>query len=165
MDAVDKILAQWAAERPDLDTTAMGPIGRFSRVAHGFSRRMGETFANHELNASSFDVLATLRRSPPPHALSAGELMGSMMITSGTMTNRIDQLVKAGLVSRSPDPEDARRAVVKLTAEGFKLIDAVMADHVQTQGAILSDLNQDEVAQLDALLRKLMTSMEGKSAD
>lgn len=161
MDAVDKILAQWAKERPDLDTGAIGPIGRFSRVAHGFSRGMGETFTRHGLNAASFDVLATLRRSPPPHALSAGELMASMMITSGTMTNRIDQLVKVGLVTRSPDPEDARRAVVCLTKEGFERIDAAIVEHVETQQALLASLNDDEVAQLDSLLRKLMPAMEG----
>lgn len=100
MDAVDRILKQWAIARPDLDTSAMGPIYRLSRVFYHLTRRMGETFARHGLNAAGFDVLATLRRSPPPHALSPGELMASMMITSGTMTNRVDQLAKAGLVTR-----------------------------------------------------------------
>jgi DNA-binding MarR family transcriptional regulator len=121
---------------------------------------MATTFAHHGLNAAGFDLLATLRRSPPPHALPAGELMSSMMITSGTMTNRIDQLVKAGLVERRADPNDARRAVVTLTPQGFDLIDKAIADHVLTQKRLLSDMNDSEVKQLDTLLRKLMASID-----
>lgn len=160
MDPVDRIIDQWHTSRPDLDVTAMAPIGRFSRVFHHFSRRMGKTFARHGLNAAGFDVLATLRRSPPPHALSAGELMASMMITSGTMTNRIDQLVKAGYVSRKADLADARRAVVELAPKGKRLIEKAVTDHVKTQDSLLSTLTVDEREQLDSLLRKLMRSME-----
>tara|TARA_R100001369_G_scaffold91387_1_gene132557 strand:- start:1687 stop:2187 length:501 start_codon:yes stop_codon:yes gene_type:complete len=160
MDAVDRILKQWCIARPDLDVGPMGPIGRLSRVAHGLSRSMATTFAHHGLNAAGFDLLATLRRSPRPHALPAGELMSSMMITSGTMTNRIDQLVKAGLVERRADPDDARRAVVTLTPQGFDLIDKAIADHVLTQKRLLADMNESEVKQLDTLLRKLMASID-----
>lgn len=165
MDAVDRIFAQWRAERPDLDVTAMGPIGRLSRVYHHHARRMGETFARHGLNGAGFDVLATLRRSGPPHALSPGALMDAMMITSGTMTNRIDQLVKQGLVSRAPDPDDARRAVVQLTDKGFALIDKAVADHAQTQAALLEPLSDAEIAALDAALRKLMAAEEDRAPE
>ncbi|WP_226781758.1 MarR family winged helix-turn-helix transcriptional regulator [Oceaniglobus trochenteri] len=160
MDDVDRILDQWRLARPDLDLRAMGPVGRLSRIAHQFSRRMGATFARHGLNAAGFDVLATLRRAPAPHALSAGALMNAMMITSGTMTNRIEQLVKAGLITRSPDPEDARRAVVKLTDRGFALVEGVLADHVATQNALLTGLSAQEAQQLDRLLAKLMVALE-----
>ena len=157
MDPVDRILEQWRQARPDLDVSAMGPVGRLSRVFHHNARRMGDTFARHGLNAAGFDVLATLRRAAPPHALSPGELMTSMMITSGTMTNRIDQLAKQGLVTRTTDPKDARRAVVKLTKKGFDLIDAAVGEHVETQKALLASLSEEEIAALDGALRKLMT--------
>lgn len=160
MDAVDRILKQWSVARPDLDVRPMGPIGRLNRTAHALSRSMAKTFAHHSLNAAGFDLLATLRRSPPPHALSAGDLMSSMMITSGTMTNRIDQLVKANLVERITDPTDARRAVVTLTPKGFDLIEKAIADHVQTQKRLLGNMNDSEVEQLDELLRKLMASID-----
>nr|WP_227287714.1 MarR family transcriptional regulator [Boseongicola sp. H5] len=160
MDAVDRILAQWAAARPDLDMAAMGPIGRLSRVFHHLTRRMAETFATHGLNAAGFDVLATLRRSPPPHALSPGDLMSSMMITSGTMTNRIDQLAKAGCITRRPDTQDARRAVVQLTEKGRELIDTALVDHLATQRSILAVLTHDEIEQLDAALSKLLRAAE-----
>lgn len=156
MDGVDKILQQWARARPDLDVSAMGPVGRLSRVAQANSARMAKTFAQHGLNAAAFDVLATLRRAAPPHALSPGDLMASMMITSGTMTNRIDQLVKAALVTRTTDPKDGRRGVVQLTPQGFELIDKALADHVETQRSLLKGLSAQEVETLDGLLRKLM---------
>lgn len=160
MDPVDRILDQWRQARPDLDVSAMGPVGRLSRVFHRNARRMGETFARHGLNAAGFDVLATLRRSPPPHALSPGELMNAMMITSGTMTNRIDQLAKQGLVTRTADLNDARRAVVKLTTKGFDLIDAAVAEHVEIQKALLAALTGEDIAALDGALRKLMAAAE-----
>lgn len=160
MDLVDRILEQWRQARPNLDVSAMGPVGRLSRVFHHNARRMGETFARHGLNAAGFDVLATLRRSTPPHALSPGELMAAMMITSGTMTNRIDQLAKLGLVTRTTDPQDARRAVVKLTKKGFALIDVAVAEHVETQRSLLAALSDEEIAALDGALRKLMAAAE-----
>lgn len=160
MDAVDKILEQWRAERPDLEVRAMGPIGRLSRVARHFSNRMGDTFARYGLNAAGFDVLATLRRSGRPYTLSAGELMVSMMITSGTMTNRIDQLCKAGLVRRKTDPGDGRRAVMTFTPKGYDLIEKAMAEHVETQNELLASLSDAEIKQLDRLLGKLMEALE-----
>ncbi|AVO37340.1 MarR family winged helix-turn-helix transcriptional regulator [Pukyongiella litopenaei] len=160
MDAVDRILEQWHRVRPDLDISAMGSIGRLSRVFHYNARQMDETFARHGLNAAGFDVLATLRRAGLPHAMSPGELMASMMITSGTMTNRIDQLAKQGLVTRTADPKDARRAVVKLTKKGFDLIDVAVAEHVETQKALLSVLREEEIAALDDVLRKLLAATE-----
>ena len=160
MDAVDRILAQWADARPDLDVSAMGPVGRLSRIHLRFSRRMQKTFARHGLNAPGFDVLATLRRSPPPHALSPGKLMTSMMITSGTVTNRIDQLAKVGLVTRQPDEDDARRAVIALTDKGRDLIDAAVEDHLETQRLLLAALTRDEISRLDAMLIKLMKAVE-----
>lgn len=160
MDAVDRILAQWKEARPDLNVGSMGPTGRLSRVFHCATRNMAETFARHGLNAAGFDVLATLRRSPPPHALSAGELMTSMMITSGTMTNRIDQLVKTGHVVRTTDKDDARRAVIKLTRKGFDLIETAVVDHVQTQDALLAVLSDEEVQKPDSVLRKLLIAAE-----
>lgn len=164
MDAVDKILGQWQQARPDLDVRTMGPIGRMSRVSHNNARRMGETFAKHKLNAAGFDVLATLRRSAPPHALSPGDLMAAMMITSGTMTNRIEQLAKAGLVTRTSDKKDARRAVVKLTAKGFDVIEAAIADHVETQNDLLAALSEEDIRQLDDVLRKLLLAVEDDSS-
>jgi len=159
MDQVDKVIAQWRSARPDLDTGTMGLIGRLSRAAKRIYALEEQTFSDYGVNMAGFDVLSALRRSGPPYALSAGELLASMMITSGTMTNRIDQLEKTGLVQRTSDPHDARKAIVRLTPKGLKRIEQGIVEHVATQRKILAGLTKTEVAQLDALLRKLTTSL------
>lgn len=161
MDRVDVILAQWRRERPDLDTGPMGLIGRIRRVAAHLSRGMEKTFAAHGLNGASFDVLATLRRSGPPYALCPGDLLATMMITSGTMTNRIDQLEKAGLVARSHNPEDRRSVIISLTDKGFATIDAAVTAHVATQQRLVAALSAEERALLDTVLGKYMAGFEG----
>lgn len=161
MDRVDVILAQWRRERPDLDTGPMGLIGRIRRVAAHLSRGMEKTFAAHGLNGASFDVLATLRRSGPPYALSPGDLLETMMITSGTMTNRIDQLEKAGLVARAHNPEDRRSVIISLTDKGFATIDAAVTAHVATQQRLVAALSAEERAMLNAVLGKYMAGFEG----
>ncbi|MBB5573951.1 MULTISPECIES: MarR family winged helix-turn-helix transcriptional regulator [Rhizobium] len=160
MDRIDKILAQWKRERPDLDTTPMGLIGRLGNVAHHLGREMERTFAQFDLNRATFDVLATLRRSGAPYALSPSDLMAAMMVTSGTMTNRIDQLEKAGLVARSTNPEDGRSFLVSLTEKGFALIDSAVAAHVETQARLVAGLSEEERAALNALLGKYLADLE-----
>src|SRR5687768_13664295 len=106
-DAVDAILAQWHRERPDLDVSPMGTIGRAKRCAALLQRRLDETFAAFGLSSWEFDVLATLRRSGAPHRLAPTALFSALMITSGTMTHRLQRLEASGLVQRVPNPDDA----------------------------------------------------------
>uniref|UniRef100_UPI003BAB33E6 MarR family winged helix-turn-helix transcriptional regulator n=1 Tax=Stappia sp. TaxID=1870903 RepID=UPI003BAB33E6 len=154
MDHVERIVEQWNRERPDLDVAPMALIGRLGRLARAWSREMEATFARHGLNAASFDLLATLRRAGPPYALSPGALIEATMVTSGTITNRIDRLVAAGLVERRPNPQDGRGFLVSLTPEGFSRIDACVTDHVATQARLVAPLDAADRAALEALLRK-----------
>lgn len=108
MDRIDKITQQWERERPDLDISAMGLIGRLGNVAHHLTREMEKVFTQFGLNRSSFDVLATLRRAGAPYTLTPSDMLATLMVTSGTMTNRIDQLEKAGYVVRHVNPDDGR---------------------------------------------------------
>ena len=160
MDKIDKIIKQWNTERPDLDVSAMQLIGRIKRINEHLGKGMGKTFAEHGLNFASFDVLATLRRSGPPHALSPNELLGTMMITSGTMTNRVDQLVKAGLVNRIPNPNDGRGFIISLTEAGFSLVDKAVTAHVATQTKLTSGLSDEDQQQLNRLLSKFLSGFE-----
>lgn len=162
MDRIDKILEQWRRERPDLDTTAMGLFGRMRNLTLHLSREMEKTFARFDLNSANFDMLATLRRSGEPYALSPSDLMDTMMVSSGTMTNRIDQLEKAGLVSRSQNPNDGRSFLISLTPEGFKLIDAAVTAHVETQARLVSSLSPEERTAIDGLLRNYLASFESR---
>lgn len=160
MDRVDKILAQWNRERPELNVAPMGLIGRISRLSLILRSEMEKTWATFGLNPASFDVLATLRRSGPPYRLSPGDLIASTMVTSGTMTNRIDKLVAAGLVERTPNPEDGRGFLIGLSEKGFTLVDEAVAAHVETQQKLLADLSDAEREQLDNALRGFLEKID-----
>lgn len=155
MDHVDRIIAQWNRARPDLDVGPMATIGRLSRLTALLRSEMEKTWKIHGLNAASFDVLATLRRSGKPEGLSPGELLDLTMVTSGTMTNRVDQLVKAGLVERVQNPEDKRGFLIRLTEDGFSTIENAVTDHVETQHRLISGLSPKQKDDLNNLLRTL----------
>lgn len=160
MDDIDKIRAQWAQQRPDLETGPMGLIGRLGRVARHLSQEMDATFARHGLSPPSFDVLATLLRAGPPHALTPNQLLATMMITSGTMTNRIDQLVRSGMVERIRNGEDKRSVLVGLTPKGRMVIDAAVTDHVATQARLVAVLGAAQRDQLDMGLRHFLAALQ-----
>lgn len=161
MDRVDRILEQWRQERPDLQVAPMGTIGRIKQLNQYLVRSMEKTWSAYGLNAASFDVLATLRRAGPPYAMSPGELMGSTMVTSGTMTHRIDQLEKAGLVSRTRSPEDGRGWLISLSRQGMELIEKAVTAHVETQAKLVAVLTDEQRTQLDDLLRQFLREFEG----
>ncbi|MDC0658614.1 MarR family transcriptional regulator [Leisingera sp. SS27] len=160
MDHVDFITQQWEQERPDLDVTAMGVIGRVARLYLAYQREMHKTFAEFGLNAAKFDVLATLRRSGAPYTLSPGDLLKATMVASGTMTNRIDRLEADGLVKRAVNPEDSRSFQVGLTGEGFALIDKAVTAHVQTQTRLLEGLSERDMEEFTVLLSKAMAAAD-----
>lgn len=160
MDHVDRILAQWHLERPDLDVAPMGLIGRIKRLNLTVTREMEKTWAEHGLNGPSFDMLATLRRAGPPFSLSPSDLIASTMVTSGTMTNRIDQLQKSGYVKRVKNPDDGRGFLISLTEKGFDVIDAAVTAHVATQGKLVSGLSDKEKATLDKALKNYQSKLD-----
>lgn len=157
MDRAERAVAQWNRERPDLDVSTMQVLGRLAECALVLSRdRINPLFARFGLQPGEFDVLATLRRSGKPYALTPTALYEDAMISSGSMTHRIDRLEAAGLVKRSADPTDGRATRVMLTRQGVKLIDEAVGAHVQNQAEVLAALDAKEQAQLSALLAKLL---------
>lgn len=137
----------------------MGILGRIYRIAAAAGGEMKDTFAWHGLSSADFDVLATLRRSGEPFALSPGALGGTLMLTSGGMTGRLDRLERAGLVTRSPDPGDRRSLLVTLTERGRQIIDDAVVAAVETQQRLLADLPPDRRRQLNDLLRDLLAAI------
>ncbi len=159
-DAVDAVVAQWRRERPDLDVAPMATIGRLKRCSALLQRRLDATFAEFEMGAWEFDVLATLRRSGAPYCLAPTALFSAMMITSGTMTHRLQRLEASALVERVPNPADARSLLVRLTPAGLELIERAVAAHVDNEHQILSPLSPAELALLDSGLIKLLAALE-----
>ena len=159
-DAVDAILAQWKRELPDLDLGPMGTIGRIKRCAALLQRRLDETFATFGLNGWEVDVLATLRRSGAPYSLSPTVLFSAMMVTSGTMTHRLQALETRGLVDRVPSAEDARSMLVQLTPAGLELINQAIRAHVENERRILANLNATELKGLDQRMIQLMKALD-----
>ena len=159
-DRVDEIVAQWADERPGIDVSGMAVIGRLTRLDRLIRPRLAEVFDRHDLEAWEFDVLATLLRNGPPHRLTPGQLLDSMMIASGTMTNRIDRLERRGLVERRPSPDDGRQVLVALTRRGRRIVDAALVDHAANELEIISALDPDQQEQLIDLLRRLTAALE-----
>lgn len=163
-DYVQQILQQWERERPDLDVSPMGVIGRLSRLTRHLERSIDETFQRHGLGVGGFDVLAALRRSGKPYRLSPTELYNSLLISSGAMTNRIDRLEELGLVERAPDPHDRRSVSVALTSKGRQVIDKALSDHIAKEHDLLSGLTPKEQKQLAGLLRKLLIQFDSTRA-
>ncbi|WP_045302114.1 MarR family winged helix-turn-helix transcriptional regulator [Saccharothrix sp. ST-888] len=157
-DAVDAIAAQWAQVRPDLETTAMAAFGRIYRIARTMSDRMEAAYAPFGIGLGEFDVVATLRRSGAPYTLSPRELSATLMLTSGGMTGRLDKLERAGLVTRSPDPNDRRALRITLTDTGIDLVDRAVTAGLAVQQEALGGLSPDQAAALNDLLRHLMTT-------
>ena len=159
MDRAAKAIEQWKRERPDLDVSPMGVLGRLNEASSLIARdRLAPLFARFGLQAGEFDVLATLRRSGSPYALTPTALYEATMVTSGAMTNRLDRLEKAGLILRGPHPNDRRGIVVQLTEKGLALIDEALTAHVANEHEILAGLTVAERDTLAGLLAKLVGS-------
>ncbi|WGM60650.1 MULTISPECIES: MarR family winged helix-turn-helix transcriptional regulator [Agrobacterium] len=160
MDHVDHILAQWRKERPDLDVGPMGLLGRLHRLSTHLGREVEAVLLKHGLSSSAFDVLATLRRAGSPYRLSPGDLLAMTMVSSGTMTNRIDQLEKAGLVERVHNPQDRRSVLISLTDRGFAVVEEAVGAHVENQHRLVAHLSEEERAALDGLLKRFLQNFE-----
>lgn len=159
-DRVDALRAEWARERPDIDTSPVAVVARIGRAARFLDTGMDGYFSQHGISRPSWDILATLRRSGPPFRLSPTDLYRAVMRTSGAMTRRIDTLERAGWVTRGPDPADRRGIMVELTPEGLALVDAVAEGHVENERKLLASLSDDEQQTLAELLKKLLLAFE-----
>ena len=159
-DHVDRVRAEWAAERPELDTWPVEIVGRIGRLARFFDSALDEALADHGLSRDVFDVLAALRRSGHPYELSPTDLYDRLMRTSGAVTNRLHRLESAGLITRAPDPLDGRGRRVRLTARGRKLVEAAAAPHLDNERRLLRGLSSQEQRTLARLLKKLLISIE-----
>jgi DNA-binding MarR family transcriptional regulator len=164
-DEVDRIVAAWRRERPDLDVSPLEVLSRVTRLARHLDRHRGAAFSAHGLEPWEFDVLAALRRAGPPYELSPGQLTAETLVTSGTMTNRIDRLEGRDLVRRRPDPADGRGVIVRLTDAGRGLVDTALQDLLGRERGLLAELDEQSIASLAAALRRLVAPFDGRAQD
>lgn len=159
-DEVDRLVAAWARERPDLDVGPLEVLSRVTRLARHLDRARRGAFEAHDLEVWEFDVLAALRRAGRPYVLSPGQLLAQTLVTSGTMTNRVDRLEIRGLVQRLPDPADRRGVHVRLTPRGKDRVDASFADLLMRERELLATLSAKDQQALSGLLRRLVAPFE-----
>jgi DNA-binding MarR family transcriptional regulator len=160
MDAMDRVAAQWASERPDLDTNPMILIGRILRIAKHLETSISALHKEYDLKLGEFDVLATLLRSSSPYELTPSDLINSLFLTSGAMTNRLDKLENKGLIVREHSKEDRRSVTVKLTNQGIELINELIERHVETQHQLVSSLSFEEREQVNDLVKSWLGQFE-----
>ncbi|WP_052460644.1 MarR family winged helix-turn-helix transcriptional regulator [Microbacterium gorillae] len=159
-DRVDAIIAEWRRERPDVDPSPQGVIGRLHRVADMLDAELTANFARFSLTRGEFDVLATLRRAGSPFGRTAGELAEHTMITSGGLTKRVDRLIARGLVERNVDDADARRRLIALTPAGVALVDEAFTSHMALEHRLLQPLGGDGDI-LATVLRRWLIATDG----
>lgn len=155
-DEVDELIEAWESERPDLDLAPVAVFSRIHRLARHLELARREAFSAHGIELWEFDVLSALRRAGAPYELSPGRLLRETLVTSGTMTNRVDRLAARGFVERSPDPDDRRGVIVRLTAEGRAAVDGAFEALLAAEADLLADLPVRERKRLAALLRTLL---------
>jgi DNA-binding MarR family transcriptional regulator len=159
-DEVDDLVAAWHTQRPDLDVEPLQVLSRVSRLARHLDIARRSAFASHDLESWEFDVLSALRRAGPPFQLTPGALLRATLVTSGTMTNRIDRLADSGFVRREPDPKDRRGVLVTLTEEGEAVVDAALADLLDSERELLAGLDRGQRQVLADLLRTLLVPFD-----
>ncbi|WP_440708314.1 MarR family winged helix-turn-helix transcriptional regulator [Herbiconiux sp. YIM B11900] len=160
-DRVDLIQSEWRRERPDLDVSPQGLIGRLHRVAAALTGELVPVYARHGLSEGEFDVLATLRRAGAPYERAPGELAAHTMVTTGAMTKRLDRLAEAGLVARGPAVGDGRRRVVALTERGRHVIDAAFEEHMANEHRLAALLGDEDRSALGPVLRRWLLALDG----
>lgn len=155
-DEVDDLVEAWGRERGDLDLAPVEVFSRISRLARHLDLARRDAFTAHGIESWEFDVLAALRRAGSPYELSPGRLLRETLVTSGTMTNRVDRLTGRGLVERLPDPHDRRGVLVRLTVEGKAAVDGAFEALLAAEADLLADLPADDRTRLAGLLRSLL---------
>jgi DNA-binding MarR family transcriptional regulator len=164
-DSVDLILTEWADQRPDLDFSPMAIVTRLARVHVHLQAGLQQVFARFHLTGADFQVIVHLRRVGAPYRMSQTQLTSQLALTSGTVSLRVDRLVRRGVVVREPDEEDRRSQLVRLTGEGLRLFDEVAPIHLANEDRLLSALTADERAILDGLLRRTLGAFENSTIE
>jgi DNA-binding MarR family transcriptional regulator len=155
-DHVDDLLEE-IADLP-FDREVEGVVDRIMSLSKRIRRTHEATLKEFELSHGEFKTLGYLRRE----SMSPGELAEHLEVSSGAMTNRLDQLERAALVRRLPDPNDRRGIRVEITDAGRTAYADAFVAQAAKESLIASTLSDAEKQELNALLRRLMLAFDAK---
>ena len=164
-DEVDALVEAWRRERPDLDVEPLQVLSRVSRLARHLDRARKAAFMASGLESWEFDVLSALRRAGEPYELSPKALLQQTLVSSGTMTNRIDRLATRGLVERRTDPTEGRSIRVRMTDEGRVRVDRAIDQLMVSEAALLQRLSRGDQEKLAGLLRTLSADFDDDASE
>ncbi|MFB7655969.1 MULTISPECIES: MarR family winged helix-turn-helix transcriptional regulator [unclassified Streptomyces] len=157
-DAVESVLEQWQRERPDLDFTPIGVVGRVMRLSRLWDKEIKDFLAGHGLEPGEFDILSTLRRSGEPYELTAKTFLRASLVTTGAITLRVDRMAAKDLVTRVPDATDRRSVKIRLTPNGLTVIDRVLPLHLANEARLLQGLAPEDRQRLATTLAAVLES-------
>ena len=159
-DFVDRILDEMGVAWPQCETSAMAVTLRVVRAFHFVASVLEQAHAKFELDRGRFGVLLELRLAGSPYRLTPTQLYNRLLVTSGSITGRVDRLEERGLVRRVRDTDDRRSVLVELTESGLRVIDEAMDVQQRMEEHLLSTFDGEERTQLAAMLRKLLACLE-----
>lgn len=159
-DSIAELIGEWRRERPDLDPWPLEILGRIQRLSTHLSRNAEQRLQTLGLSWETFSLIVTLRRAGAPYALRPTDIYRKSLLTSGTITNRIDNVVRMGLATREPDTQDRRSVAIKLTPAGLEMADRAIEMHLAGMADLLSVLSVSEREQAAGLLSLLLRSFE-----
>lgn len=159
-DPVDASLEVWARELPDLDLETEGIVERIYKLERHIDSTMRETLEEFDLSYGEYKLVMHLRYGGPPYRGKPGKLAKWLGLSTGAMTNRLDNMERRGLIRRLDDPDDRRGVIVELTDEGKRLWDQAVGAQAEKESIVASALDEKERRQLNALLRRLMNAYE-----
>jgi DNA-binding MarR family transcriptional regulator len=164
-DSIATFMAQWRAEKPGLDVSPLGVLGRIQRLSIYFRDRAEEWLKPMDLTWESFSILAALRRSGKPYELRPTDMYREALLSSGAITNRIDGVERKGWVERRPDTVDRRVTIVRLTPAGKTVIDKALDMHFRELAKLLGGMTRGDRDDLGTLLGKLLATFESEPAE
>ena len=163
-DSIARVIAGWVAVKPDLDVEPIAVTARLARLQALLAPRLESVFERFGVRSTDFAILATLVRLAG-ETVSQRRLASELGLSAGTISLRIDRLVRGGLAERRPDPEDGRGAVISITDRGRKLFEACVPEHLANARELVAGLTEDERAHLGRLLGKLLYALEDPEPD
>jgi DNA-binding MarR family transcriptional regulator len=143
-----------------MPVTALEPITVANRLRPALLKLARELRReSHALGVTGGQV-SLLIQIHKNRGIGVGGLSALERISPASMSGYVDRLERAGLVQRTPDPNDRRRQGLSLTPEGERVVRSVKSRRTAWLAARLEQLSAEELATLDAAVEPLLALIE-----